>query len=111
MAKFSGKIGYMKTVETEPGIWTEAIVERVYGGDVISSSFRYDNTNSINDDITLSKTFSVIADPYAIENYGFIRYVEYLGTKWKVTSVEPNLPRINLTIGGLYHGDETRVTD
>lgn len=107
MAKFSGKIGYMKTVETEPGIWTEKIVERVYGGDVISSGFRYDKTEHPNDDITISKTFSIIADPYAIENYGYIRYVEYYGTKWKVSSVEPNLPRINLIMGGLYHGDTT----
>lgn len=111
MAKFYGKIGYMTTVETEPGIWTEEITEREYTGDIVSSRFRYDNMDNINDDVILSKTISIVVDPYAIENYGYIRYVDYLGTKWKITSVDPQLPRLNLTTGGLYYGDETGFTE
>ena len=34
MPKFYGKIGYLMTVETEPGIWTERLVERPYYGDL-----------------------------------------------------------------------------
>ena len=30
MAKFSGKIGYISTVETEPGIWEETAIEKQY---------------------------------------------------------------------------------
>lgn len=105
MAKFYGKVGYMTTVETEPGIWTENITERTYIGDIVSNRFRYENTDNIIDDVILSKTISIVADPFAMMNYGYIRYVDYLGTKWKVTTVDPKLPRLELTTGGLYYGD------
>lgn len=111
MAKFYGKIGYMKTVETEPGVWTEQITEKTYTGDILDSRFRYEKGERMNDDVVLNKTISIVADPYAMTNYGYIRYVEYLGTKWVITSVNPKLPRIELTTGGLYYGDEIRTTD
>ncbi len=30
MAKFFGRIGYVETVETKPGVWKPQIVEREY---------------------------------------------------------------------------------
>ena len=35
MAKFHGAIGFAETVETDPGIWEEKIVEHSYSGDVV----------------------------------------------------------------------------
>lgn len=107
MAKFYGKIGYVKTVETERGIWEEQIIERTYGGDITSRRIRYENHEKINDDVVFNKTISVIVDPYAIENYGYIKYVEYFGAKWKVTSIDVELPRIILTTGGVYYENST----
>lgn len=105
MAKFYGKIGYAMTTEVEPGVWVDdEPVERTYIGDVISKTFRYENSGSTNDNVILNKIFSIVVDPFAIENYGYIKYVEYLDTKWKVTSVEPELPRLNITVGGVYNG-------
>lgn len=105
MNKWYGKVGYAVTVETEPGIWEEHITERNYYGDVINNFRRkLQNSGGVNDNITLSNAISIISDPFATQNYCNIRYVEYLGSKWKVTDVEVSFPRLNLTVGGLYNG-------
>ena len=93
------------TEETRPGVWVQQIVEKSgYKGDVVSQSYRWQNTSKVNDDVDILVKISVIYDQFAIENLGRIRYVKYLGQDWKVTSVEPEYPRLIMTLGGLYHG-------
>lgn len=104
MAKWYGKVGYAVTENTEPGIWEPKITEREYYGDVISDRWKRQNSGENNDNINLSKTISILSDPFAIQNCSNIAYVEYLGTKWKVTDVEPQFPRLLLTVGGVYNG-------
>lgn len=103
MAKFYGNIGYSGMIETEPGIWDESIIEKPYYGDLVRNNSRYQNSGEVNDNIILSNNISVVADPYARENFSHIRYVEFMGAKWKVTNAEVQYPRIILTIGGLYN--------
>lgn len=105
--KYYGKIGYAVTVETAPGIWEEQITERTYAGDVIRRTTRMqNNSNNLNDDLDLSNVMSIVADPYALSHLGDIRYITWMNSKWKVSSVEHNPPRLNLTIGGVYNGEE-----
>ena len=104
MAKFYGAIGYAKTVETMPGVWTEQITERDYYGDVIRNSRRLQSSDKVNDDINISNQISILADPYAINNFHSMRYAEFMGTKWKISEVEVQYPRLLLTLGGLYNG-------
>lgn len=104
MAKFYDKIGYAESIETRPGIWEEVIVDRFYYGDVIRNTRRLENGESINDNVVVNNSISVVADPYAYQHFLAIRYVEWLGTKWKVTNVEIQSPRLLLTIGGVYNG-------
>ena len=104
MAKWYGKIGFADTVETEPGVWVEQIVERSYYGDLIRNSRRLQNSGSINDDINISNELSIVADPYANQNFFAIRYVEFMGAKWKVSNVNVEYPRLVLAIGGVYNG-------
>ena len=47
---------------------------------------------------------SIVADPYANENFFAIRYVQWMGTLWKVTEVEVQSPRLLLRLGGKYNG-------
>ena len=35
MSKWYGVIGYAESVEVEPGVWDEQIIERPYYGDLI----------------------------------------------------------------------------
>lgn len=105
MAKFYGKIGYVETVETKPGVWTEKISERNYYGELIRNTRRLENSGNVNDNINIANEISIVADPFAYKNFHSIRYVEFMDSKWKISSVEVQYPRLILTIGGLYNGD------
>ena len=107
MAKFYGKIGYSVTVETSPGVWTEQIVERNYKGDVKRLMPRWDNAEKVNDDFNVSNEISILSDPYAERHFHQIRYVAWAGALWKVKNVTVERPRLRLTIGGVYNGQQT----
>lgn len=105
MAKWFGKIGYVITKKTGPGVWDEVATEKEYRGDVQRLSFmNQEQSNSTNADLKLNKQISIVADQFAYENIGRIRYAEFMGTKWSVTTAEPQYPRIILTLGGVYNG-------
>lgn len=104
MNKFYGKIGYAITKETTPGVWVEQIVERSYYGDVIRNIRRLQSSENLNDNINVSNEISIVADAFANQNFHSMRYVEYMGTKWKVSSIEVKYPRLILSIGGVYNG-------
>lgn len=104
MAKYYGKIGYAVTSETEPGVWKDKIAERVYYGDVIRNVRKLQSSDQVNDDINISNEISIVADPFAYQNFHAIRYAEYMGTRWKVHSIEVSYPRLILSIGGVYNG-------
>ena len=104
MAKWYGVIGYAETVETKPGIWEEQITERDYYGDLFRNSRRLQSTDKVNDDINISNQLSIVADPYAINNFYSMRYAEFSGAKWKITDVEVQCPRLILTLGGVWNG-------
>ena len=103
MAKFCGNVGFLNTVETEPGVWDETIVERKYYGDLVRNTSRFQSSGGVNDDIVISNNVSIVADPYAHENFQHMKYVTFMNAKWKVTNVEVQYPRIILTIGGVYN--------
>lgn len=104
MAKFYGKIGYAQTVETAPGVYEDQIVERSYYGELVRNTRSLQSSGQLNDNINVSNEISIVADPFAYENFHAIRYVEFMGTKWKATNVEVRYPRLVLTIGGVYNG-------
>lgn len=103
MAKYCGKIGYATTVETTPGVWSEQIVERKYYGDLTRNSRRLQSPDKVNDDVVITNQLSIVADPYAINNFHSMRYAEFMGAKWKVSDVEVQYPRLILTLGGVYN--------
>lgn len=104
MAKFYGNVGYVNTVEVEPGIWDEQVKEIPYYGDLVRNTSKYQTSGGVNDNITINNNISIIADPYAMENFQHMRYVIFMGTKWKIENVEVQYPRLILTVGGVYNG-------
>ena len=90
MAKFYGKIGYAVTMETKPGVWVDDIVERNYYGELIRNTRRLQSSGQLNDDVTVTNEISIVADPFANENFHAIRYVEFMGAKWKITNINRN---------------------
>lgn len=115
MAKWSGKIGYMITTEGDdpdyPGVWKEEIVEKSHFGDVIRSIRRYSEVaDHVNDNLNIDNQISIVADPFAMQNFHAMRYIWYMGTKWKINSVEVAYPRLTLSIGGVYNGETEEGT-
>ena len=53
----------------------ETPVERHYMGDVLEESFRTQETENLNPNLTIGNWFSILADPYAYKHYSAIRYV------------------------------------
>ena len=106
MAKFYGVIGYAVTEETKPGVWTEKIIERMYLCDLTRNTRSLQSAEQLNDNINVANEISIVADPFANENFHSMRYVEFMGAKWKVTSVEVQYPRLILTVGGVYKGEQ-----
>lgn len=111
MAKYYGVIGYIETEETEPGVWVEQITERSYYGEQTRNTSKFQTSDSVNDDININNEISIVADPYAIQNFTSMRYVEIMDTKWKITNVEVKYPRLILSIGGVYNGDTASASD
>lgn len=104
MAKFYGSVGYSETVETAPGVYTYRIIERDHYGDLLRNMSRWQAGNSLNDDLTINNQISIVADQYAYENFQSMKYVKFMGAKWKITNVEVQRPRLILSVGGVYNG-------
>ena len=104
MAKYYGKVGFAVSKETKPGIWANVITEREYYGDVLSNVRRLQTVDQLNDDINVTNRISIVADAFANENFHSMRFIEYMGTVWKVSNVEVQRPRLILTLGGIYNG-------
>ena len=111
MARFHGVVGFIKTVETDPenhpSVWEEKKIERKYYGDVMRNTHRWDQNGTVNDNLVINNTISIVADSFATKNLGAMRYVEWQGVRWKITNVEVQRPRLILTIGGIYNGPES----
>lgn len=105
MAKWSGKIGYIKPIEIEKGLYDELATERMHYGDTISNRNKIQpSADSPNSNLTLSTSISIIADSFAVENLGYMKYVVVKGVKWGIVSVNDERPRFILTTGGIYNG-------
>lgn len=105
MARFNGVIGFAESGRTN-GVWEETIVEKKYKGYILQQTRKAQSNEHILDDLILNIKISIVADAYANNNLFAIRYIKWKGVSWKVTSVEPERPRLICTIGGVYNGPE-----
>lgn len=108
MAKYYGKIGFASCEETPTGsgIWVDDITTRQYRGDILNTSYRWQQGQEINSNATVSQRISIISDSYVLNNIPSIKYIEFLGALWCVASIEIQRPRIILTLGGIYNGEQ-----
>ena len=101
--KFSGVVGFETLVEVRPSNWESVIVERKYRGDITRCSRRLQTADKVNDDIVVSNEIEILADAFAFENFSNIKFVVWMGTKWKVNTITVEPPRLILEIGGVYN--------
>ncbi|MBQ6446469.1 MAG: hypothetical protein IJJ10_03270 [Bacillus sp. (in: Bacteria)] len=105
MAKFYCAIGFSIEKEVRPGVWINSDSERNYSGEIIRNSRKWDTTEQLNDNLNISNQFSIVADSFIKENIGAIRYIVYMGTKWKISNISIEYPRLILTTGGVYNNE------
>ena len=104
MTKCSGVIGYILSVETQPGIWTGVPTEKNYYGDVVRDNRKIVDNNQINDSLNINNNISILSNKFMLENLAFMKFITFMSSKWKINSVDIIPPRIIITIGGLYNG-------
>ncbi len=106
MSRFFGPVGFVTSMEVPEGsgIWIDVATEKNYRGEVSRNTKRWDNTQTLNDNINISNVVSIVADPYISNKLFAIKYVKWLGSYWEVTSAEVQYPRIVLSLGGVYNG-------
>lgn len=111
MARFYGAIGYAVPVEhivngKTDGTWTDTITERNYSGDIRKVFKKNENGEGTHENMNISNEISILADGYAMQHLYQMRYICWAGAKWNINSAEVERPRIRLSIGGLYNGEQ-----
>lgn len=109
MSKWYGKVGYITTEETEPGVWKEKVTEADYYGDVLEYTSRWNSSNKVNDDTDITARISIVADPFAYEHFSKIKFAQFMDAMWEVKSASPQYPRLILTLGGVYNGERAQT--
>lgn len=105
--KYYGKVGYIKTVDKGDGVWDSVVEERYYYGDILRNNYNLESSSNLNDNFSISNQFSIVADDYAYKNLQYIKYIEFLGVKWCVSSVDAlNRPRLIISVRGVYNETE-----
>ena len=105
--KYCDMIGFGIEAEVDPvnrpGIIKTSIIERKYKGDLMRVSRQFRQSGNLNDNVVFSNEISIVADPFAFENFSNIRYVVYMGSKWKISNVRVEYPRLVLTMGDMWN--------
>ena len=105
MAKFYGSVGYTFPEEVRPGVYKDRVEEHEYYGDIRRLNTGWNaSPESTNDDLKLNIQISIVADPFANNHFHSMKYVKFMGSEWKITNIEPQYPRLILTVGGVYNG-------
>lgn len=104
MVRFVGKVGYAIPTDRGGGVWTTEITERTYYGEVKKATVSVDDGEKVNPDIRLQHRISIVADPFALDNFMYLKYVEWAGHCWQTPNVELARPRLILSLGGVYNG-------
>ena len=102
MSRFSGKLGFVITRETEEGVWLEDFVELQVKGTIRSLYVRNDNSSSVNANLRLTNEISILMDTKIKVYLETLKYVIWKGSKWEVQSIGVNYPRLTINLGGLY---------
>lgn len=106
MAKFHGLVGYGVTKDMGHSVYKIVIEDHPHYGDILENRVSWQQTSNLNDDQRVTNKISIVADAFAYKNFSNIRYVIWMGTKWKVTDISVSRPRIILTLGGVWNESE-----
>ena len=104
--KWFGQVGFRITERVKPGVCEDRIVERDYYGDLLKNYKKDKSDSTINDEFTINNQIRILSDPFLSENFHQMRYITFMGNKYKIASVEVNFPGMLIDLGGLYNEEE-----
>ena len=110
MALVSSYIGFVTETESEPGYTSNEIIERSYRGNSKKNNQQFSNANSIQGELRFTNIFSITGDSYLFKHITEMRYFVWQGEKWIMENVSYDFPRIEFTLGGIYHGSQDGTT-
>ena len=102
MSRFSGRLGFVVTRETEEGVWLEDKIELPAKGTIRSLYVRNDNNSSVNSNLRLTNEVSVLLNSKFQTYLNTLKYVVWKGSKWEVQSIGVTYPRLTINLGGPY---------
>jgi hypothetical protein len=105
MAKFTGKVGFIEFVESEPGLFRPVVIEKSFSGDLLLDRRGWKASEHTSGDVFVSNRISLLANADLVNNLANIKYVIFMGVKWKVATFEILLPRVILTLGEVYNAE------
>lgn len=109
--KVCGLIGFAYTENKGHGVWGKVKVQKKYYMEINRVSwYNRESQQTVNGTFTINNTVSVLLNPFLLEHYTQIEWVELHGIKWKVSSVDLEEHRLNLSIGERYAGEQSTKT-
>jgi hypothetical protein len=102
--KVSGIIGFEYTENTGHGVWKKGTTKKKYYMDINRVSwYNRESQQTVNGTFIIQNTISVLLNPFLLDHYTQIKWLEFQGTKWKVSSVSLEEPhRLILSVGERY---------
>lgn len=111
MALFRGIIGFVENTEVEDCEWEDVVTPRYYTGTIIKNNQQFLTADTVSGNLQITNTFSIFGDSYMFSHISNIRYLEWRGQRWIVTTVDLEFPRVNMTIGGIYNGPQPNAEE
>lgn len=103
--KWFGEVGYAVEVDEGHGVIRNDIVIRKYYGDVIRNNKQDKSSQQITNNFTVNNQISIVSDPFLMENFHKIVYITFMGTKWRVGSVDVQYPRLTVSLVDVYRAE------
>lgn len=104
MARFSGIVGFVESVETIPSIFEDKVTEVRCSGNFLDNTQRWEQNEGLNDDIDVTARLSVVVGPDLLDKFYLMRYVHLYGKRWEIKKSIQKRPRVIITVGGIYNG-------
>ncbi len=115
MAKFTGELVVINDYKDDgTGVYEPVKKSFPIAGDLLHQYIKTDSGEKINDDLTISNRFSILASPSLISFISYSdgsqlpitsMYIRYFGVNLKITNIELSPPRVIFTAGGIMHDD------
>ena len=97
MSRFSGLLGFVRTELSDGGIYNEVATEIKVKGTFRKISSRVYSEQEVNASVRLANEI--------FNHLNSLKYVVWKGTKWSVTTITLEPPRVIIMLGGVYNGN------